>query len=1124
MANAYVIRGSQYLRYDVMRDVTYDGYPRPLSAGWDGLAEAGFDRDIDAAVDLGRGRVFLFQGPDFIRVDQAEHQTVGQRVSIASEWRSLADAGFSRDIDAAVNWGDGKAYFFKGDRYAEYVIGSDSVNGSPLPIAGNWPGLAEVGFNDDLDAAVNFANGKVYFFKGDKYVRYTQGIGADAGFPLRIGEEWPGFQSAGFTDAITAAWVRLTPQGTSVPLDGQYVVLRPDDMVVMGVRWSSFRREEGPSGPVLVAHGDEPLLHLYLPAQVTGEVKYNPIEGLVPPGFIRRAARSSEEVRLAFELPAGTRVGLTADDLLAAAGASRLVDARTEPDIGTTLDVPMGMSTTPVARDKPAHVVSRHAVRARKSRTRAVHLWRARLSASTAPVDAADSGLDLYPLHAFPDDPQGDTGPLSAVDREQLLANARRGGLPAAPRIELSALGGTFATYGVWPSFAFEYQTMLGREMRVRAAFTGTLYPFGHRASFVQIAERRAETVDDGDATDRAVAALILHNVLTVTEPVRTAHPEASEARRLPFGEVEILLRTADGLASPSGPVFVPQTAQGPLRFPVRCENRAGDVAFATPLVFVRDETASPESLAEQLWAPHAEVVLGGQRVDLVGDRVKPKPADFHELHLIRLVGRRTASGFRAAMQEVQAESTALKILVPGTQQRVRLQYRPDFFSRGTAEPLPLEVVPGTSGFAVDFAKQADRSGGLVAPSFATDAISREFGPVARAAVPESGLPDLSVFAKTRLLGYSLDSLVKSVTDAPAVPPQITEVIGPDGVSAGVEMKWTLRLKDSSDGVLRVDGSTMELTTSTAPPPPGSTVPSTRNTCTITDVEIALPPEAPLLHLTFSKVEFRQEGQRPPELVLDGPQVAFAGALQMLDELVQALAVLGDDKNRPVINATPQGITARYALTVPEVESPTFILRNIAVLVGLEVPFDSDRRPTVTLGFASREDPFNLSVSAFGGGGYVALQLTPGQPARLEVSLEFGAALAIGLGLASAEVHAFGGAYLVPQDPGLTIEGFLRVGGSVDILGLVSVSIELRVALRYDQLRNTLVGRASMVLEIDLTLFSHTVTLDTGPVALGDDLLPVELVLGARTADGGRDDDADLAAWRAYREVFAVDG
>src|SRR5439155_14354435 len=55
--------------------------------------------------------------------------------------RGLPDA-WADGIDTAVNWGNGKAYIFKGHEYVRYDIAGDRVDGgAPRPIASNWPGL-----------------------------------------------------------------------------------------------------------------------------------------------------------------------------------------------------------------------------------------------------------------------------------------------------------------------------------------------------------------------------------------------------------------------------------------------------------------------------------------------------------------------------------------------------------------------------------------------------------------------------------------------------------------------------------------------------------------------------------------------------------------------------------------------------------------------------------------------------------------------------------------------------------------------------------------------------------------------------------------------------------------------
>jgi uncharacterized protein involved in tellurium resistance len=73
-------------------------------------------------------------------------------------------------IDAALNTGDGKAYFFIGDKVVRYDITSDKTDkGYPIPIEVEWAGL----YPADINASVLWANEKAYFFKDDAYMRST---------------------------------------------------------------------------------------------------------------------------------------------------------------------------------------------------------------------------------------------------------------------------------------------------------------------------------------------------------------------------------------------------------------------------------------------------------------------------------------------------------------------------------------------------------------------------------------------------------------------------------------------------------------------------------------------------------------------------------------------------------------------------------------------------------------------------------------------------------------------------------------------------------------------------------------------------------------------------------------
>ena len=65
------------------------------------------------------------------------------------------------NIDAAANWGNGKVYFFKGPNYLRYDIADDRAEpGYPLPIADHWPGLGSSGPDSSVRAAVDLFDGR----------------------------------------------------------------------------------------------------------------------------------------------------------------------------------------------------------------------------------------------------------------------------------------------------------------------------------------------------------------------------------------------------------------------------------------------------------------------------------------------------------------------------------------------------------------------------------------------------------------------------------------------------------------------------------------------------------------------------------------------------------------------------------------------------------------------------------------------------------------------------------------------------------------------------------------------------------------------------------------------------
>ena len=173
LRNVYFFKDNRYLRYDIDSD-TVDVAATEISNNWPRLPEE-FQSDLDATINWGDGRAYFFKGFRYLRYDiDGDIVDVGP-TAISDNWTALP-ASFQTDLDTAVNWGDGFAYFFKGPDYLRYNIDKDIVDVGPTAISNNWPALPAE-FQSHLDAAFNWGDGHAYFFKGPNYVRYD--IGSD---------------------------------------------------------------------------------------------------------------------------------------------------------------------------------------------------------------------------------------------------------------------------------------------------------------------------------------------------------------------------------------------------------------------------------------------------------------------------------------------------------------------------------------------------------------------------------------------------------------------------------------------------------------------------------------------------------------------------------------------------------------------------------------------------------------------------------------------------------------------------------------------------------------------------------------------------------------------------------
>ncbi|MBX9715372.1 MAG: hypothetical protein K2X42_02125, partial [Burkholderiaceae bacterium] len=175
------------------------------------------------------------------------------------------------------------------------------------------------------------------------------------------------------------------------------------------------------------------------------------------------------------------------------------------------------------------------------------------------------------------------------------------------------------------------------------------------------------------------------------------------------------------------------------------------------------------------------------------------------------------------------------------------------------------------------------------------------------------------------------------------------------------------------------------------------------------------------------------------------------------------------------------------------------------------------------------EQPFNLSVSMFGGGGFFGITLDPSGVQILEAAFEFGACISIDFGVASGGVSVMAGVYFRMEKDAASLTGYFRLEGHVDVLGIITASIELYLELRYEFETGKAAGKAQLTIEISVFIFSGSVTITCERKFAGSNGDPTfRQLMGLSTnptlplADELLAIDTDTAyAWRDYCEAFA---
>jgi hypothetical protein len=711
-------------------------------------------------------------------------------------------------------------------------------------------------------------------------------------------------------------------------------------------------------------------------------------------------------------------------------------------------------------------------------------------------------------------------------------------------RLYLSALGAwfkmsvtfrtDFISLGAWSHLSSQ-----GRDERARTATMGHLVPGGHRSVLEEVTERALNASVDGER----YGVLIKKRILHILEPRRTF---VSGLLR----SVTVLEQTISDvvLGSPLGSASARQINQkgSPFLFHMILEDsRSHSVAVQGALFFVQGNDSGPivdtynkTLLAERQFLADGRAFTFAESADA---NVETATLLTQALTLKAVQLADQNPGFAPAIEAATAIVPSIQHLT-GLQEPVTILLR-EPVTEAAVLPLTcfadLAVPDGPQGTSFKkilhpIALPTDKSGGLAAPQLSVAALSLQTGPVLgndsgtmESLVGATLPPDpsklyKSVLEQTKILGaVTLDQLVaplasrltlaqfpaiKTTTD-PATGALTSRFVWQPTLDPALKVKVgeaTLSALDGAPPTLRLDASIETQVKPTA-------TPSYQSQGIIRNLRLGLlgSPDQPLVTINFAKLEFvARSDQRPSvSITLGDPAVGFAGNLDFLQTLVDASkalrSLLGDGA---FVDVKPDQIVAGYAIALPQVTLGVFSLQHIDFRAAVTLPFNGDPL-TFRLSVAERAHPFNVTCTIFGGGGFFALETSTTDITLLEGAIEFGGSFELDIGVASGGIFAFAGIYIRYAGKALTVDGYFRCGGHVEVLHIISISIEFNLTLGYE--KGKFSGSATLLVTVSIAFFSQTVGLS------------IHRSFGTGSGDPTFKDVVSLEQWRSYAEAFA---
>jgi len=749
-------------------------------------------------------------------------------------------------------------------------------------------------------------------------------------------------------------------------------------------------------------------------------------------------------------------------------------------------------------------------------------------------------------------------------------------------RLMLSSLGAWINAIGVWEDPTdrslrtilredngliineWRHAASQGRDQYARVVYQGCLFPFGHLASLVKITERKIVDIKEIDR-DNPVAYLSQKMYLIVRQP-EVNYPDAlygiTKGRDNPFRKsIKITTQATPNIEPPNpiddtGAFWVKVKANGspvPFPFHIIAEDEEGQSSeFMAALIFVPiDKCANWGAIKKvrdyYINTDDRKCNLHGQKVAFAKSN-KSKGGDTTLItEEIFFDVREYQSGppyylpiFDKASVRIPAVEQLLGMSKPTfiKQSKIYLDSKGLLGEEENRAGVFAEIIDGET---LPISIPPEKAGGLASPNMNVKGLSQDLGPVA------GDLNDLargefkpeSFFPKEAKLlgGLSLKDLIAEYSPTSSFeyekfksgfPKIISRQDPPSGIPTSIitTLDWSPGVKSFGPFEPGEDAS-MEIRAQIEKKLDASE-PKNSIDGRLSNFDLSF---AKAVRIQFKSLNFKARSGHKMDVSADVKGVSFeeGGPLYFVNNLAQYLPSssspgFGDSAS---LDVSKDEVTVGYTLGLPPIATGVFALQDVRLSAGLSLPFKSDKTARLRFDFSERHHPFLLTVSMFAGGGFLGINLGPDGIQTIEGALEFGGNMALNLGVASGGVYVMGGIYykrdISTPDNKVILEGYLRCGGCLVVLGIVSVCVEFRLGLRYDVKTNKVWGVATLTVEVETLFFSKTVNLklERTFAGAGGDLKLQSTFAGAGGAPTFRDQVPSINVWKEYAEAFA---